>query len=59
MAVDILYFAWVREAIGRDGERIDPPAGLVDVAALVDWLAERGGAGRLPPNGFPRTPKFG
>nr|WP_294503066.1 DNA topoisomerase IV subunit A [uncultured Rhodopila sp.] len=23
------------------------------------WLAERGTAGRLPPNGFPKTPKFG
>ena len=23
------------------------------------WLAERGSAGRLPPNGFPKTPKFG
>jgi topoisomerase-4 subunit A len=26
---------------------------------LRPWLAERGGAGRLPPNGFPRAPKFG
>src|SRR3984957_3084303 len=26
---------------------------------LRPWLAERGTAGRLPPNGFPRTPKFG
>jgi topoisomerase IV subunit A len=26
---------------------------------LRPWLAERGAAGRLPPNGFPRTPKFG
>jgi topoisomerase-4 subunit A len=23
------------------------------------WLAERGTAGRLPPNGFPKTPRFG
>jgi topoisomerase-4 subunit A len=23
------------------------------------WLAERGTAGRLPPNGFPKSPKFG
>ena len=28
-------------------------------ADLRPWLAERGSAGRLPPNGFPRTPKFG
>ncbi|WP_068315896.1 DNA topoisomerase IV subunit A [Polycladidibacter hongkongensis] len=26
---------------------------------LVDWLGDRGQAGRLPPNGFPRTNKFG
>ena len=44
MAVDLLYFAWVREAIGRDGERVDPPATVVTVADLLDWLAA-GGAG--------------
>jgi topoisomerase IV subunit A len=26
---------------------------------LRPWLAERGTSGRLPPNGFPKTPKFG
>ncbi len=26
---------------------------------LRPWLAERGTTGRLPPNGFPKTPKFG
>jgi topoisomerase IV subunit A len=26
---------------------------------LRPWLGERGTAGRLPPNGFPRAPKFG
>ncbi len=26
---------------------------------LRAWLAERGTSGRLPPNGFPRAPKFG
>ena len=26
---------------------------------LRPWLAERGTAGRLPPNGFPKSPKFG
>jgi topoisomerase IV subunit A len=26
---------------------------------LRPWLAERATSGRLPPNGFPRTPKFG
>ncbi len=26
---------------------------------LRPWLGERGTAGKLPPNGFPRTPRFG
>jgi topoisomerase-4 subunit A len=26
---------------------------------LRPWLAERGSSGRLPPNGFPKTPRFG
>jgi topoisomerase IV subunit A len=26
---------------------------------LRAWVGERGAAGQLPPNGFPRTPKFG
>lgn len=43
MALNLLYFAWVREAIGRDGETIDPPEGVETVAALVRWLAARGG----------------
>lgn len=43
MAIEILYFAWVREAIGRDGERVEPPAALATVADLIAWLAARGG----------------
>ncbi|RVT39850.1 MoaD/ThiS family protein [Sphingobium algorifonticola] len=42
-ALDILYFAWVREAIGRDGERIDAVDPAVTVADLVGALAGRGG----------------
>lgn len=42
MALDLLYFAWVRERIGRDGERVDPPAEVATVAQLIDWLAVRG-----------------
>ena len=34
----MLYFAWVREAIGRDGERVEPPEGVTTVAELLDWL---------------------
>jgi sulfur-carrier protein len=43
MALDILYFAWVREAIGVGAERVDPPASVATVAELIDWLAARGG----------------
>ncbi len=41
MPIEILYFAWVRERIGRDGERVTPPADVADVAGLIDWLATK------------------
>ena len=41
MALDILYFAWVREGIGLSSERVDPPAEISDVAGLIMWLAGR------------------
>lgn len=37
----MLYFAWVREAIGASGERVEPPSDVATVAALIDWLAGR------------------
>jgi molybdopterin synthase sulfur carrier subunit len=43
MTIELLYFAWVREAIGRDGETVEPPAEVADVAGLIAWLAARGG----------------
>lgn len=43
MAVEILYFAWVREAIGRDSETIEPPGEAKTFGDLVAWLAARGG----------------
>jgi molybdopterin synthase sulfur carrier subunit len=42
MAVDLLYFGGLRDALGRDRERIDPPSHVVTIADLVAWLAERG-----------------
>ena len=39
MAVDVLYFAWVREQSGVGHERVNPPPTLASVADLVDWLA--------------------
>jgi sulfur-carrier protein len=38
----LLYFAWVRERIGKPEEEIDPPAGVRTVAELVAWLSGRG-----------------
>lgn len=41
--LDILYFAWVREAIGKDSEAIEHPGADTSVAGLVAMLAARGG----------------
>lgn len=41
--LDILYFAWVREIIGCDGEQIDRPAESLSIADLIAMLAKRGG----------------
>jgi molybdopterin synthase sulfur carrier subunit len=41
MAVDILYFAWVREAVGTGAERLDLPASVATLRDLVAWLATR------------------
>lgn len=40
--IELLYFSWVRERIGKDGERIELPSGVTTVAALLDWLETRG-----------------
>ena len=37
--MDILYFAWVREKIGKDSETVTLPAGVADVAGLIRWLS--------------------
>jgi sulfur-carrier protein len=37
-----LYFAWVRERIGKDEEPIDPPAEVATVSDLIAWLSARG-----------------
>ncbi|UPY35117.1 molybdopterin converting factor subunit 1 [Sediminicoccus sp. KRV36] len=36
--MQLLYFAWVREKIGRAGEDITLPAGVHDIAGLVRHL---------------------
>lgn len=42
--LNILYFARLKESLGQGAERIDLPAGVVDVAGLTAWLRARGGA---------------
>jgi len=34
----LVYFAWVRERIGRSEEELTPPATVGTVADLVTWL---------------------
>jgi len=38
----LVYFAWVREAIGRDEEQVERPAADVTIGALIARLATRG-----------------
>jgi molybdopterin synthase sulfur carrier subunit len=38
----LLYFAWVRERIGRQEEDVDLPDEVTTVGELVDWLKGRG-----------------
>ncbi len=38
----LVYFAWVRERIGKADEEVELPAGIATVADLVRWLKGRG-----------------
>lgn len=38
----LLYFAWVRERVGKADEDIALPAEIRTVGELMDWLAGRG-----------------
>jgi sulfur-carrier protein len=40
--VKLLYFAWVRERLGKPEEEIELPAGIATVGELMTWLARRG-----------------
>jgi len=40
--VRILYFAWVRERVGKADETVDPPSSVRTVADLMQWLVARG-----------------
>lgn len=38
----IVYFAWVRERVGKTDETVEPPASVRTVKDLVAWLKGRG-----------------
>lgn len=38
----LVYFAWVRERIGRAEEHVDLPDSVTTAGALLDWLKGRG-----------------
>jgi molybdopterin converting factor subunit 1 len=37
----IVYFAWLRERVGRAEEDVAPPASVADVRSLIAWLKTR------------------
>lgn len=39
----LLYFAWVRQKVGRSEETVALPDGVATVGDLIAWLAKRGG----------------
>ena len=41
----VLYFAWMRERMGRSEENLSLPPGVATVGMLVDWLRIRDAAG--------------
>jgi molybdopterin synthase sulfur carrier subunit len=42
MKLNLLYFARLREALGRDQESVEVPAEVTTVAQLRAWLVARG-----------------
>lgn len=47
MALNIAYFAWVRERMGIADEVVEPSPSVKDLAALLAWLAARDARGAL------------
>ena len=42
MRLKLVYFAWVRERIGKPDEEVELPAETATVADVVRWLKGRG-----------------
>ncbi|MGH6695025.1 molybdopterin converting factor subunit 1 [Sphingopyxis sp.] len=47
MALNIAYFAWVRERMGIADETVDLPASVTNVSSLIAWLAARDARGQV------------
>ena len=43
-AIKCVYFAWVRERIGKADETLVPPPGVASVGDLITWLSGGGEA---------------
>jgi sulfur-carrier protein len=58
--VTILYFAAVRDLVGKDEERVALPSGIATIAALATYLPKLHGAleGRLSYVRFARNEEF-
>jgi sulfur-carrier protein len=42
VTIKVLYFASVRERVGKPEEEIEPPSGVATVGQLMIWLGARG-----------------
>ena len=42
MTIKLLYFAWVREKIGKGEELVDLPGDVTTITGLMEWLKTRG-----------------
>jgi molybdopterin synthase sulfur carrier subunit len=42
VSIQVLYFASLKEALGKSSESLDLPAGIATVGALRDWLVAEG-----------------
>jgi molybdopterin synthase sulfur carrier subunit len=42
VSVQVLYFASLKEALGKSSESFELPAGITTVGALRDWLVAEG-----------------
>lgn len=38
----LVYFAWVRERVGKAEEELAPPESVATVEQLIGWLSKRG-----------------